>query len=472
MSETHTKQKQISGIAAHCSFDRAVDLVDLVEHPSNPNKHSDKQIALLAKIIRNQGWRNPIVVSNRSGFIISGHGRLAAARLLDVETVPVDYQDFASEAEEHAHLIADNRIAELAEIDKGELISLLGELDGQIDLELTGFDLDTYSKLLGSGSENDDSGVDAKMAKAAELQKKWKTKAGQLWQLGDHRIVCGDCTDGKVFKLVMGKDQAHLVHTDPPYGVSYEGVPNDDLREDGLVGLIKPSLENAMKHTVSTAAFYIWHASATRPDFMWAIKSVGLEEKQYLVWVKDRFTLGRSHYQWQSEPCFYCQKAGQQAAWHGDRKQSTVWRFERKPKPNELISIQDGLRISDGAGNQILVKPVVTKNSKLRLFRTSQKDVLNITNNNNTDAWEISKDKASTYQHPTQKPVALAEKAIWNNTTTGQVVLDFFSGSGSTLMACEQTGRQGRAIELDPGYVAVTLERWAEATGKEPKLCN
>ena len=141
--------KRISGIEAHCAFDKEVDVVDLVPHPRNPNKHDDKQIALLAKIIGNQGWRNPIVVSERSGFIVAGHGRLGAARVLNVEKVPVDLQAFENEAEEYAHLIADNRIAELAEADRDELAGLIKELEGKIDLDLTGFDAPSLAELFG-----------------------------------------------------------------------------------------------------------------------------------------------------------------------------------------------------------------------------------------------------------------------------------------------------------------------------------
>ena len=160
--------KELSGVKVHCAFEKAVDVVDLVEHPRNPNKHGDKQIALLAKIIRNQGWRNPIVVSADSGFIVAGHGRLMAAKVLNVEQVPVDYQPFDNEAEEYAHLIADNRIAELAEADKSELAKLVRELEDKIDLDLTGFDAPSLEELLATKEEKQ---VDAepKTDKAAEL---------------------------------------------------------------------------------------------------------------------------------------------------------------------------------------------------------------------------------------------------------------------------------------------------------------
>ena len=199
--------KTISGIEAHCAFDKEVDVVDLVPHPRNPNKHDDKQIALLAKIIRNQGWRNPIVVSERSGFIVAGHGRLGAARVLNVEKVPVDLQAFTNEAEEYAHLIADNRIAELAEASKDELAGLIKELEGKIDLDLTGFDAPSLAELLGE-AEGSDVDAEPQTDKAAELQAKWKTQTGQLWELGEHRLLCGDSTKAEDVERVLDGAQA------------------------------------------------------------------------------------------------------------------------------------------------------------------------------------------------------------------------------------------------------------------------
>ena len=406
------KQKQISEIPVHCSFDRAGDVVELVEHPNNPNKHNDKQIALLAKIIRNQGWRNPIVVSTRSGFIISGHARLAAAKLLGVETVPVDYQDFASEAEEHAHLIADNRIAELAEIDGNELAGLLRQLDGQIDLELTGFDQVSLDDLL-ANTTSDQPELDAEpqIDKADELQKKWNTALGQVWELGDHRLLCGDCTDADAVAQLMDGVLADLVVTDPPYGVAYSGgtTKRKKLAGDETPNLYEPSLKIAAANTTGNAACYLWHSDSKPAAVSAAVSAAGYEKRSTIIWNKNQAQFGAlgAQYKTKHEPCFYLFKKGNPPKWVGPANEVTVWDIDRN--------------------------------------RTNE-------------------------HHPTQKPVECMARPIRNHKC--DTVFDPFLGSGTTLMACENLSRKCYGIEIDPGYVAVTLERWAEATGKEPKLCN
>jgi len=336
MSEANKKQKQISGIAVHCSFDRAVDVVELVEHPSNPNKHSDKQIALLAKIIRNQGWRNPIVVSNRSGFIISGHGRLAAAKLLNVENVPVDYQDFASEADEHAHLIADNRIAELAEIDGNELAGLLRQLDGKIDLDLTGFDEVSLDDIL-TATEPEAAEVDAEpqIDKAEELQAKWKTELGQVWELGDHRLLCGDSTDADTVNKLMNGKVAGLMVTDPPYGVEYDANwRNNALRADGkpigarAIGKVKnddqADWSDAWKLFAGDVA-YVWHADKKVNTVASSLIATGFDLISQIIWAKNNIVIGRGNYHSKHEPCWYVVRKGAKRNFTDDRTQCTVW---------------------------------------------------------------------------------------------------------------------------------------------------
>lgn len=377
---------KISGIETHCAFDKSVDVVDLTPHPRNPNKHDDKQIALLAKIIRSQGWRNPIVVSERSGFIISGHGRLEAAKMLDVEQVPVDLQAFENEAEEYAHLIADNRIAELAETDRDELAELIRELDGEIDLDLTGFDEPSLAELMGeSAPDGDEVDAEPQIDKADELQKKWNTALGQVWELGDHRLLCGDSTNKESIDLVMGGEVIDMVFTDPPYGLGgYGGRNNMRLEGDD---------EDPTKfyHSVPDAPeVYVWGRVEN-----W--QHINFKPRDVIVWKKNNFGLGRG-YRGQYEVCFY----------------------------------KGGFNGSD------------------------------------SDVWEENKD--TKYLHPTQKPIDLSIRAIKNSKPKS--VLDIFAGSGSTILGCENLGRKCRAIEIDPGYVAVALERWAEATGKTPKLTD
>ena len=405
--------KELSGVKVHCAFEKAVDVVDLVEHPRNPNKHGDKQIALLAKIIRNQGWRNPIVVSADSGFIVAGHGRLMAAKVLNVEQVPVDYQPFDNEAEEYAHLIADNRIAELAEADKSELAKLVRELEDKIDLDLTGFDAPSLEELLATKEEKQ---VDAepKTDKAAELQVKWKTEKGQLWKLGEHRLLCGDSTNAKDVERVLGDDKADIMVTDPPYGVNYD----PSWRAEAGITLNENKLGKVQNDDIAdwTPAWqlfdgdvcYVYHAGAKAGTVQQSLEDSGFNIRSQIIWSKDKMALSRGDYHWQHEPCWYGVRDGKKGNRTEDRTQTTVW--------------------------------------------------------------QIAAREDSGHGHGTQKPVECMARPIRNHHCT--TVYEPFSGSGTTIIACEQLDKKCRAIEIDPNYVAVALERYVDATGKEPVLLN
>jgi len=405
--------KELSGVKVHCAFEKAVDVVDLVEHPRNPNKHGDKQIALLAKIIRNQGWRNPIVVSADSGFIVAGHGRLMAAKVLNVEQVPVDYQPFDNEAEEYAHLIADNRIAELAEADKSELAKLVRELEDKIDLDLTGFDAPSLEELLATKEEKQ---VDAepKTDKAAELQVKWKTEKGQLWKLGEHRLLCGDSTNAKDVERVLGDDKADIMVTDPPYGVNYD----PSWRAEAGMTVNENKLGKVQNDDIAdwTPAWqlfdgdvcYVYHAGAKAGTVQQSLEDSGFNIRSQIIWAKDKMALSRGDYHWQHEPCWYGVRDGKKGNRTEDRTQTTVW--------------------------------------------------------------QIAAREDSGHGHGTQKPVECMARPIRNHHCS--TVYEPFSGSGTTIIACEQLDKKCRAIEIDPNYVAVALERYVDATGKEPVLLN
>ena len=405
--------KELSGVKVHCAFEKAVDVVDLVEHPRNPNKHGDKQIALLAKIIRNQGWRNPIVVSADSGFIVAGHGRLMAAKVLNVEQVPVDYQPFDNEAEEYAHLIADNRIAELAEADKSELAKLVRELEDKIDLDLTGFDAPSLEELLATKEEKQ---VDAepKTDKAAELQVKWKTEKGQMWKLGEHRLLCGDSTNAKDVERVLGDDKADIMVTDPPYGVNYD----PSWRAEAGITLNENKLGKVQNDDIAdwTPAWqlfdgdvcYVYHAGAKAGTVQQSLEDSGFNIRSQIIWSKDKMALSRGDYHWQHEPCWYGVRDGKKGNRTEDRTQTTVW--------------------------------------------------------------QIAAREDSGHGHGTQKPVECMARPISNHHCS--TVYEPFSGSGTTIIACEQLDKKCRAIEIDPNYVAVALERYVDATGKEPVLLN
>lgn len=276
-----------------------IDVAKLREHPANPNTHPPEQIALLAKIIKQQGWRNPIVVSNRSKLITKGHARLYAARALGLEQAPVDFQDYASEKQELADMVADNRIAELAEIDRGGLREIMESLDdGAFDMDLTGFDSDALEELMTATMPVSDVDAEPQIDKAEELRQKWGVERGQIWQLGEHRLMCGDSTSGDV-KTIMNGDQASLVFTDPPYNVSYVGktkdaltIQNDKMSDAKFDAFLDSSFSQFPLS--EGGAFYVCSpAGCTETQFRNALNRTGtLEIKQCIVWVKDIFVMG------------------------------------------------------------------------------------------------------------------------------------------------------------------------------------
>lgn len=395
-----------------CAHDKMVSLVELVPNPRNPNTHDERQIKLLAKIIGYQGWRAPITVSKRSGFIVTGHGRWMAAKLLGLEKVPVDYQEFKTEADEWAHLVADNRIAELAEINKQDLTELLKDIKTDLDLDIAGFDAEGLEAIGFGREESEQIDAEPKIDEKDELQKQWKTEGGQRWKCGQHFLLCGDSTSEKdVKKLFDGVDPSLMV-TDPPYGVEYDpswrmkagrckntkklGVVQNDDRDDWR--------EAWMLFPGSIA--YVWHASWSVDIVKKSLEDSGFKIRNLLIWVKPRFALSRGDYHWQHELCWYAVRGKGQ--WTGNRSQSTVWKIPE--------------REDSGRG------------------------------------------------HGTQKPVECMRRPIENNSSPGQSVYDPFLGSGTTMIAAEQTGRVCYGMEIDPGYVAVILERFQEATGTKPEL--
>ena len=386
-------------IKIHCSYTELKNAETLVGHPKNPNEHSEEQIRLLAKIIEHQGFRNPIVVSKRSNFIVAGHARLKAALKLNLLQVPVDFQDFENEADEYAHLIADNRIAELADADNTLIAELIAELDE-----------------IGIDEGNDDADVNEDLSD--ELKEKWGVKQGQIWKLGDHKIICGDSTSDEVVDELTRGEIPNLMVTDPPYGVNYDANwRNETLREDGTpVGgraIGKVSNDDNADWSEAWKLFegdvaYVYHAGNKAHIVAESLYKSGFEIRAQIIWNKNNFAIGRGDYHPKHEPCWYAVKKGRKGNWQGDRKQSTVW--------------------------------------------------------------DIPKPQKSETGHSTQKPVECMARPIRNNSSPGDLVYEPFSGSGTTIIACENLKRACRAIELNPGYVAIAIERWHVATGKEPKL--
>lgn len=398
-------------IPVFCAHDELAAIESVVGNPRNPNKHPAKQIELLAKIIEAQGWRAPITISNRSGFVVRGHGRLEAARILGVTTVPVDRQDYADEASEYADMIADNRIAELAELDMPTLKDLLEQIDdGTFDMDLTGFmepDLESLMTSMRGGEVIED--------EPPERPAEAITKLGDLWILGAHRLLCADSTVAANVARLMGDRLAGLLFTDPPYGVDYVGktkrsltIQNDSRGDEGTRGLVADVLVAAQTAWAPGAAFYVCApAGDMELPFRLALIDAGLSLRQQIVWAKDQFVLGRQDYHWRHETILYGWRDGAAHYYAGGRSQDTVWEIPRPKRSAE---------------------------------------------------------------HPTMKPVQLVSRALLNSSTPGSTVLDLFLGSGTTLIAAEQLGRVCCGMEIDPGYCDVIVKRWENLTNGKAVL--
>ena len=427
----------------HCSCDKLVSLEKICPNPQNPNKHSEQQIELLAKIIKEQGWRQPVKVSNRSGYIVSGHGRYLAAELMGAERVPVDYQDYESEEQEYADLLADNRIAELAEMDNAMLAELFEKIDlSGFDRELTGYTEDDWSDILDSFDEE---AVDIEAADDVlpELPDEPFTKPGDIYLIGRHRLICGDSTEPETYKKLMEEDRAQLIITDPPYNADYEGkagkIENDNLASDEFRQFLGKAFQCFSEYSQPGAAAYIFHADKESVAFKTEFEEAGFLAKQCLIWAKNHFVLGRQDYQWQHEPCLYGWKDGAGHYFADERTNSTMLNQASRPdffamNREELIEF---LECVYDEFEQI-------PGTIIYCDKPQRSDL-----------------------HPTTKPVKLLDKLIKNSSRQGWIVLDAFCGSGSTLIACEASGRCCRAIELDPQFCDVIVKRYIEVTGKK-----
>ena len=501
----------------HCAHDRLVDVAFIIPNPRNPNKHPDKQVALLAKIIRHQGWRAPIVVSKRSGFIVTGHGRLEAAKLLQVQTVPVNFQDFATEADEWAHLVADNRIAELAEIDSGELSGLLKELEAAgVDLDLAGFDAESLVEVEGFDVPESDVDAEPQIDRAAELQKEWGTETGQLWALGDHRLLCGDSTKAEDVARLMGGERAALVHADPPYGMGKEkdGVQNDNLYADKLDAFQMAWWKAFRPHIEDNGSAYIWGNS----EDLWRLWYCGglkdserLTMRSQIIWDKppsaspwgspigsDKmrsyphgyetclfFMLGeqgfnnnadnywegwepiRSYLAAEMEKCGGVKNwkaaLGNQMGGHYFTKSQWCFPTEEAYKKLQAFANGDAFKRDHDA--------LKRDHDELKREFYATRAYFDNTHDKMTDVWSFPRVTGEErHGHATPKPVQMIARAIKSSTPDGGIVVEPFLGSGTTLIAAEQLGRKCYGLEISPGYCAVILQRFKDATGKTPTL--
>ena len=341
--------------------------------------------------------------------IICGHTRLKAAIKLGLDVVPVHIADNLTPEQVQAYRIADNKTGEIAEWDYSLLPLELKELqDASFDLSLLGFDTDELDKLL-NGSEDVVTDGETEPDAVPEAPEIPTSRYGEVYQLGDHLLMCGDATKADDIAVLMGDEKADLWLTDPPYNVAYEGsngltIENDNMSDSKFREFLRTAFDNVYEFLPPGATFYIFHADSEGYNFRGACHDIGLKVRQCLVWKKNALVLGRQDYQWIHEPCLYGWKDGAAHNWFTDRSQTTVMEFN-KPKHNDV--------------------------------------------------------------HPTMKPVEMLVYLLKNSSERGNTVIDTFGGSGSTLIACEQTGRKCRTMELDPKYTDVIRRRWAEFTHGE-----
>jgi DNA modification methylase len=463
---------------------RLVSLDELRPHPENPKGHD---IPTIREGMRRHGFNVPVLVCERTGYIAAGHGRRLTLlamrgdhepppRLIELGPagewmVPVvTGWSSADDAELLAEVVGDNETT----IRGGWIENILGPVLAQISqtplgFEGTGFSTEELNRILAKAPPGSHKDPDA----IPERQEVAITKRGDLWELGPHRIICGDSTDAEVVDtLFWTAPKATLIFTDPPYGQSYESavhgsIAGDDKRRDDLLALVAGALGQAVLHSSDQAAFYIWHATQSRDDFVWAMRKSGLEELETIVWVKPSATLGMGDYRRSHEPCFYATKEGATPSFYGDRTGESVWRFAATGQAGRGITAGKGVVISDGEGDEVFVTRKVPKR-KVRHVRAAGEAIF-IVDEPGTDGtvWEVSRE--TELYHATQKPVELATRAILNSSGTGEVVYDPFAGSGTTIIGAQLTGRRGFGVELSPHNVDVIARRWQTLTGEAPR---
>ncbi len=393
---------------------RAVDA--LIPYARNAKQHSEAQVAQIAASIREFGWGAPILIDGQNN-VIAGHGRLLAARKLGLLEVPVVPMEHLTDTQRRALILADNKIGENASWEDELLGIELSELkDAGFDLGLTGFSTEEWEALIAGEAQTKDGLTDDDAV--PEVSENPISKPGDLWILGEHKLLCGDATKPDDYKMLLGDELVDMTFTDPPYNVNYANtakekflgknrpIMNDNLGE-GFGSFLFDACDNILTRT--KGAIYIAMSSSELDTLQAAFRAAGGKWSTFIIWAKNTFTLGRADYQRQYEPILYGWRDGADHYWCGARDQGDVWNI-KKPAKNDL--------------------------------------------------------------HPTMKPVELVERAVRNSSKTRDLVLDPFGGSGTTLIACEKSGRRARIIELDPKYVDVIVKRWEEYTGQKAQKAN
>ena len=390
---------------------RSVD--ELIPYARNAKQHSESQVAQIAASIKEFGFTNPILTDADNG-IIAGHGRLMAAQKLGLDKVPTIELAHLSETQKRAYILADNKLAELAGWDNDMLAVEFAELSNEgFDLSLTGFDDDEIAGLTPQECNEGLTDPDA----VPEVKDNATCVLGDIWILGNHRVMCGDSTSITDAEKLMNGCLADMVFTDPPYNVDYSGrgkknklgsIKNDDMSADDFQVFCKEVFATYHSSMKPLACIYVCHTdSQSAPKIAFEIAfAENFKKSSTIIWMKQSAGMGWQDYRAQHEPILYGWKEGNGSHFYcGDRSKTTVW--------------------------------------------------------------QIGRDAQASYVHPTQKPVALPEEAIVNSSKGADIVLDLFGGSGSTLIACEKSGRYARLMELDPKYCDVIIKRWQDFTGKE-----
>ncbi|SDR40001.1 site-specific DNA-methyltransferase [Pseudovibrio sp. Tun.PSC04-5.I4] len=424
----------------------------LVPYARNARTHPDWQITQIASSIAEFGFTNPILVG-ADNDIIAGHGRLLAAQRLELKQVPAIRLAHLSEVQRRALIIADNRIAENAGWDDALLREELAALsDDSFDLDVLGFSDEELGDLLGFGSENapplphgDEDHVPSPDPVHASVP-------GAIWLIGGHRVMCGDSTTMEQMSALCAGKLVDAVWTDPPYNVNYEGaagkIKNDNLSRGAFRKLLLDAFSCAASVMRSGAPIYVAHSETEGRSFRRAFVEAGFKLSSCLIWVKPALVIGHADYQWRHEPILYGWKLGASHSWYGGRTNTTVFEADGK----SLRVMPDGSLQID-LGDQVVI--VEGKHMSMR----------------SADSTVIHHDKPiRSAEHPTMKPVSLIQQMLENSTKQGDLVLDPFGGSGSTLIACEKMGRKARLLELDPKYCDVIVARWQEYTGQKATL--
>lgn len=432
-----------------------IDMVppaSLTPYAGNARTHPEWQVAQIANSISEFGFTNPILIDAR-GNIIAGHGRLLAAQRLELDEVPVIKLEHLSDAQRRALVIADNKIAENSGWDEAMLRHELAQLhDEAFDLDILGFDEEELDRLLEFDEEEEAPAAPGDPDHVPEPEPMHVSSTGHVWLLGDHRLMCGDSTSKVDVDVLCDGGLADCCWTDPPYNVNYEGsagkIANDHMEAGDFRKFLVEAFAAAAASMRAGAPIYVAHADTEGLTFRRAFVDAGFYLSGCLVWVKPSLVLGRSDYQWRHEPILYGWKPGAAHTWYGGRANTTV--VEHK---GEAVRIMPDGAVQIDVGGQVVI--VEGENMTMR----------------SEDSSVIRADKpARNAEHPTMKPVQLIRDMLENSSAKGDVVLDLFGGSGSTLIACEGSGRRARLMELDPKFCDVIVRRWQELTGKKATL--